>query len=812
MTDQVTQGDAAAGQGQGLQNNMSKLANEWLDQGIKDASAAPTTDLGKIGAITLKGAESAPMGLVHAAEDDWDHKGRTLGFVATSAAMGAVLKAALPESGAVGKYVGLGIGLYFGAKAAIPVVEAYAQGLKGTTQADIDKAGHQVGDAAGGFVLNSAIAAGGYRIGAGAMGKLMATESMDGFAVKKENFWNPKGETAKPGLDVAEPANAVGLASRIKIDGERATLLNSEKAAPTNAKETGDVDPAAPMNVTLYAQTKGSDFLMQRYIDRIASGKQAPLTDAQITDKFGAAPESMAAINKFAADNGLTVVEHNPASGRTVLNGSTGQMMKAFDVKLQEYEHTSGVTFRGRTGTVSVSTDLAPHVKAVLGLDNRPAFRTNYVKGNPAPEAPVPGSTSAAVGPIDAAAKAPIPASDGARALEVEEIMKAYNVPSTVTGEGMTTGFLSLGGTLPVGWEAYLNGKGIDPGTVQIRNAGSTEPTPDPQGANGENALDLFVHKQGLPKATTVMVEAENNDTGMPTGIDRITFPKEGESQITHASVSWGQFEDGWTTQARSLMEDAGKRAALKGVTVTVASGDNGAGDGSPSRKQQVDIPSGLEHFTGAGGTRLVLNADGSYKSEVGWDGMGASGGGRSMFTPRPDFQKGLSMPANLNGSKFDGRGVPDIAANADPRSGVNVLTDDGVQPIGGTSEAAPVTAVQAAAIASASGKPTGYMNPELYKMAKSNPGVFHDITSGRNTDGGIKGYPAGTGWDAETGLGSIDVAKYVAARSAMLNQNSILATTKLVGGFIKDNHTPVNAWAVPYQPGVVQDDKAENK
>ncbi len=797
MTDHVTQGDSP--KGNDLTSNMDRLTHDWMDSSVKDANAAPTSDIGKVAATTVAGLKHAPEGLADTLKDDWDHLGRTVGMVVTSAAVGATLKAVLPETGMAGKVVGAGIGIAFLASAARPTIEAYAEGLNAKTNKDIDKAGAQLADAGSGFVVNSVLAAGGYKLGAGFAGKALLSEKMDGFAAFKDKIWHPTSTETSPALDVVSPEKSVGLASRVKVEGNRATLLNSEKDAPSNATVKGDVDPNAPMNVTLYAQTKGSDFLMNRDLARINAGTQAPLTDAQITAKYGAVPESVAAIKKFADANGLKISDQNLASGRVQLSGSTGQMMKAFDVKLQEYEHQSGVTFRGRTGTVSVTPDLAPHVKAVLGLDNRPAFKTNYVKAPIVAPGAAPDATTAGItGKVEAAPK---PSADGARALQVEEILKGYGADPKFDGKGMTTGFLSLGGTVDDGWQDILTQKGIDPKTVEFRNTSTQEPTSDPSGANGENRLDFYMHKFGLPKATTVMVEAENNDSGMPTGIDRITFPVNGESQITHASVSWGQFEDGWTQQSRDLMEDAGKRAALKGVTVTVASGDNGAGDGSPSRKQQVDIPAGLEHFTGAGGTRLVLDANGNWKSEVGWDGMGASGGGRSMFTARPDFQQGLDMPANLNGSKFDGRGVPDIAANGDPRSGMITPGPQGDEAIGGTSLSAPTTAVQAAIISQATGKGTGYWNPEIYKMAKTSPGVFNDIVSGRNTDGGVKGYPATKGYDLETGNGSVNVARYIDARNKILNQSVLSKNLSIAGESLNPTKNPT-PWVIPWNGG----------
>ncbi|MBU6455272.1 MAG: S53 family peptidase [Cyanobacteria bacterium REEB67] len=819
MTEQVFRGDStlpkADSQAEHSVNaNMQRLANDFLDQGIHDATkgnATPISTSERLTTLAGDGLMKAPMGFVNAVVDDVKHPLNVAETLASSAAVGAGLKLILPETGMAGKVAGVGVAAGFMYLSREPFVDAYHKGMAAKTREELHAAGTEAGNAVGGFVAGSIVAGAGFRVGGGFAGKALASESMDGFALAKDKFWNPKGSEAHAPVDaIAAGADAPSMQGRVKIEGKRARLLDTERSSPKNATAVGDVDPNAPLDVTVYAQTKGSPLLMDRYIARIASGKAAPLTDAQITDKFGANPDSVKAIQKFADDHGLKVVEHNPASGRMQLSGTTEQMMKAFEVKLQEYKHDNGLSFRGRTGTLTVPTELAPNIKAVLGLDNRPQFKTNYVKGDPSSmlEAPAAaaGQPSGAVGSVEPreSGSAPAPKAGGARALEVEEVFKAYNADTKLDGKGMTTGFLSLGGTLPEGWQGYLKGKGLDPNSVEIRNTASSEPTPDPQGANGENALDLFIHKQGMPNAKTVMIQAENNDTGMPTGIDRMTFPKAGESQITHGSISWGMYEDGWTDQSRSMMEDAGKRAALKGITITVASGDNGAGDGSPSHKQQVDVPAGLGWFTASGGTRLTIGADGKWGTEVGWDGMGASGGGRSMKTPRPDFQKGLDLPPNLNGSTFDGRGVPDIAANADPRSGWIVFTDDGKTPIGGTSAAAPADAIKAAKISQATGKPTGFWNQEIYSLAKKAPDAFHDIVSGRNTDGGVKGYPAGKGWDAETGNGSIDVGNYILARNKMLNQGLVARNLSQIPEFVKQNQTNVPIWGIPYHSGII--------
>ncbi|MBS2000803.1 MAG: S8 family serine peptidase [Cyanobacteria bacterium SZAS LIN-5] len=786
-----------------------------------DSKAAPSSKLTRYADVTAKGLEHLPEGVLKAGADAFAHPLDTAIMVGESAALGAVLKTVLPKGGPAGLIAGAAIGGYFMYEAAKPIGDAYSKAGNAKTMGELNAAGNELGDAGGAFVTNSVIAMGGYRLGAGAANKLMMTERMDGFAEAKNNFWNGVNNKLTsfkiPGLSseagAVAAANAVdatsferfgarslNLASNIKIEGERANLLYTDRPAP-KASLVGDVQGADNIAVTVLAKTKGSEFLMDRYIQRIANGAK-PLTDAEIEAKFGTDPVAAEAVHKFAADHNLSITDQTKASGRFVLEGSAEQMQKAFGTTLQQFQGENGELFRGRSGTLSVPTEVAPHIRGVLGLDNRPQFHTNYVKLSDLP--PELGGTMG--DGLVASEAAPKPQASGARPVDTQEVMKAYGADPKFDGKGMTTGFLSLGGTMPEGWNDYLRSKGIDPKTFETVNIAKEAPTPDPQGANGENALDGVIHKEGLPKAKTVMIQAPNDDTGMPNGIDRMTFPKAGESQISHASISWGMYEPGWTDQALSAMEDAGKRAALKGITITVAAGDNGAGDGWRGKKQVVDQPAGLKYFTGVGGTQLILKPDGTYGSEKVWSGNGATGGGRSLKTPVPDYQEGVKMPDNMNNPAFKGRGVPDIAANGDPRSGWNTFTDDGVQAIGGTSASAPAEAVAAAVVSQGTGKPTGFWNPTLYRLGKSNPEVYRDVTIGNNTDEGVKGYSAGPGWDATTGWGSVNISKMIDVVNKENNQHFVARGLRQVPGMIRNNHTEVPFWAIPYQSTTVND------
>ena len=147
------------------------------------------------------------------------------------------------------------------------------------------------------------------------------------------------------------------------------------------------------------------------------------------------------------------------------------------------------------------------------------------------------------------------------------------------------------------------------------------------------------------------------------------------------------------------------------------------------------------------GGTKLV-GAGAAITSEVVWNedanNEGATGGGVSVLFAKPAWQANASVPAS--GTSAGGRGVPDVAGDADPATGYTVRVDGQTMVIGGTSAVAPLWAGLLALANAANGHDAGFVNPTLY----STPAAFRDITQGNN--GAFK---AGLGWDACTGLGS---------------------------------------------------------
>jgi uncharacterized protein (TIGR03437 family) len=172
-----------------------------------------------------------------------------------------------------------------------------------------------------------------------------------------------------------------------------------------------------------------------------------------------------------------------------------------------------------------------------------------------------------------------------------------------------------------------------------------------------------------------------------------------------------------------------------------------------------------------------------SYIPETVWNESRTSdpasgGGGASVVFGKPVWQTGLGVPAD------SARDVPDVAlSSASGHVGYLVYNGGSLVVFGGTSAASPAFAGIATLLnqyllqnGALSTPGLGNMNPRLYSLAQSSPGVFHDITTGsnivtitcgsrsRNCVAGSYGYNAGTGYDQASGLGSVDAHALVMA------------------------------------------------
>lgn len=505
----------------------------------------------------------------------------------------------------------------------------------------------------------------------------------------------------------------------MRSDTPRVKLAGSHRDPMPGAQYVGPIQNAENVSVTIVlCPRKGAP-----KIPAGASMRTSARPREEYGKQYGSDPQEAAAIERFAHDHGLTVAHRNESARTITLVGPAAAMEAAFGVKLGVYEDSKrGLRYRGREGSILLPQDIDPTVMAVLGLDNRPVAKPHMRRRKQARQA-----QNISFTPLQVAA--------------------LYNFPTGIDGTGETIGIIELGGGYsPTDLQTYFSGLGIKtPNVTAVSIDGGTNQPGSP--ADGEVMLDIEVAGAVAPGANIVVYFAPNTDQGFVDAISQAVHDATRKPSII--SISWGAPEDSWTDQSRAAMNQALQDASVVGVTVTVACGDNGSTDGQSDGKLHVDFPASSPYSLSCGGTTLRGNGT-QISSETVWNELsnneGATGGGVSKFFPIPDYQGNAGVPAQPE-TNFAGRGLPDVAGDADPVTGYSVLVDGQNQVIGGTSAVSPLWAGLLALVNQQIGNPVGFVNPLLYQNA---PNGFNDITQGTN---GF--YQAGAGWDPCAGLGS---------------------------------------------------------
>ena len=503
-------------------------------------------------------------------------------------------------------------------------------------------------------------------------------------------------------------------------------LKGSERSTPPGAQIVAPADPNEHMEVSVLVRRRALPAMRSR-VASLARGDQSSgfLSREQFAQTHGAAPADFAAVKKFASQHGLSVrLEH--AGRRTIiLTGTVAQFSAAFAVQLHKMRHPQGVIYRGRTGAIQLPVELDGIVEAVLGLDSRPQAKPHFRLRS---EHKKHRTAAVSYSPTQVAALYGFPAGAGA---------------------GQCVALIELGGGfVQSDLDTYFSGLGVGSPTVVAVSVdqATNSPTGSADGPDGEVMLDIEVVGAIAPQAKIAAYFAPNTDAGFLDAITTAVHDTTNKPSVI--SISWGGPESSWTAQAMTAMDEAFQAAATMGITVCVASGDNGSSDGVASG-DHVDFPASSSFALACGGTSLH-GSQNTITSEAVWnDGSagGASGGGISTFFALPTWQSGLSAhKATGTAVSLTMRGVPDVAGDADPETGYNVRVDGSDTVIGGTSAVAPLWAGLIARINGVTGKPAGYVNPLLYGKTSA----LRDITTGNNGD-----FEATTGWDACTGLGS---------------------------------------------------------
>ncbi|MFC9930974.1 protease pro-enzyme activation domain-containing protein [Streptomyces sp. NPDC127190] len=510
------------------------------------------------------------------------------------------------------------------------------------------------------------------------------------------------------------------------MNEQHVALAGSTRPAKADATRLRDADPQHPVEVTLTLR-----------------GKVAP-TDQIPDERRQDAEKTQSVLERY----GLSVDQVRLGPGSVVVSGPVSAMNAAFKADLGIYHSPTQGEFRGREGELHIPAELEGIVTGVFGLDQRQMARRKSVQGHGFQGAMTP-----------------------------DDLERLYNFPAG-DGEGQKVGIAEFGGCyfeddLRAFCEAHnrpvpraevvpLN---LDPprSLQQLRQLPPMEQQFAFEAA-GEVMMDVQIVAGLCPAAEISVYFATFDQRGWVELLDQVLADRP-----VSVPISWGLSEDdhGWSPTALREINKRLEGAANAGITVCVASGDDGSGDQIPDGRAHVDFPSSSPFTLAVGGTM----ADPSQQEVAWWQppghrtphGGGATGGGVSSKFDRPAYQQSITIDS-LNPGSIRGRAVPDVAALAGPPFYDLILLGQPA-PNGGTSASAPLWGALIARINALlpPDKRQRFLTPLLYDTGSNGRPLgevaCRDIAVGHDNGSHppAVGYPVRTGYDAVTGMGVPD-------------------------------------------------------
>ncbi|MEO6923538.1 MAG: protease pro-enzyme activation domain-containing protein, partial [Bryocella sp.] len=607
--------------------------------------------------------------------------------------------------------------------------------------------------------------------------------------------------------------------------------------------DVGLLPPETPLSaITLVfsrtaAQQSALDALILAQQDPTSPEYHHFLTTEQFGEQFGVADSDIAATTAWLQQQGFTVTGVSRSHDRIEFSGTASQVNAAFATELHNYTGTLGTHFAPSTA-LSVPSALASTVLTIANLNSfRP--RPRIISAPTIPAVLRPNYTSGISGNIF---------------LGPKDVSTIYTVNATYSagynGAGQSIAVVGQTAIVPSDITAFQTGFGYPakaPIQILVPNTGASVIY---NGDEAETDLDLEYSGAMAPGATIYLVyTGSNSNSGVFDAVQHAV-----QNLIAPIiSISYGICEPDLSSSNYTQLNSVFQQGVAQGQTITVASGDTGSTDCYPDttatttvrQSLAVDFPASSQYVTGLGGTAIakanlsstyftpstngtdVISSAKSYVPEQVWNddayaisqgataatALSASGGGISIYTPRPTWQAGV--PGIITGNT---RLVPDLSllsSNYFPgfiyctsdtsawsssqtsscSTGLRDAVTSGFTLAGGTSFAAPIFAGLVAVLNQAKGYNSagqGLINPTLYTLA-SNPAAyasaFHDITVGGNqclagptycSTAGAGSYAATTGYDLASGLGSIDFTNLVAAWPTSATAALIASTTTL--------------------------------
>ena len=434
-----------------------------------------------------------------------------------------------------------------------------------------------------------------------------------------------------------------------------------------------------------------------------APPKQRSYDDrANLIERTGADPADLDAFSRYCSQLKIDVVASHWRS--VIVSAPIDRLIDAFGATAAICELPDKRRFRHRSGSLHASPEIAEMLTGLFGIHQWPR--------------------SHAIGALHGHTVAPSPRDTASR----------YSFPDA-DGSGQTIAILQLRGAFRADdFASNASAQGIAAQTPIVKRVDNAELEHGIEtDKDVESAMDTQIVAAFAPGAQIVIYAAPDDARGVLDAIRKAIFDTDDPSSIL--SISFGYPERLWTPAALTILDELFTAAALLGISVFCAAGDNGAEldeNGNP----HVLAPASCEFVHACGGTEIA--PDGT--TEAAW---AKTGGGFSAVHAAPPWQ--TAVPALAAQYKVRaGRGIPDFAAEVMP--GYPICFEGTQMAAGGTSAIAPLWSALTARINQRLGKAVGFFAPFLYGAA---PGLFREIRSGANDR-----FSAGPGWNPCSGLG----------------------------------------------------------
>jgi kumamolisin len=523
-----------------------------------------------------------------------------------------------------------------------------------------------------------------------------------------------------------------------------AALIGSEHAKIRGHKDLGSSNLDEEISVTVVLRRRRRSAAGPLPVRSAAAFPQ--LSRAAFLRTRGADTQDMKAVSAFAKAHALKVIESHQARRSIELRGTIAAINAAFQVQLHDFQGPRG-RYRSHQDRVFLPKSLAKGVvQCVLGLDTRPVPARHYARRTSTSADP---QDTRGLTPQQVAALYEFPSGDGAgQTIGIYEMVTSEGPPGYAQQDVAAT-IQAFGGNLSVPTPIIVSIDGTG-------NSGQSDP---------ETLLDITVAGAIAQGARLAVYFTGETNPNITHALQRMVHPNAGDPVPTIISISYGWgLDDGsahnLTAQEIGVIDALFEDAAHLGITVLVSTGDSGAKIES-NTKAQASFPATDPWVLACGGT-TIGEVNGTSFDEYVWNdtfgqNSGATGGGVSPHFPVASYQSALNLPKNIVTGK-PGRGIPDVAGNASPNSGYpQVIVAQGSEKGGGTSAVAPLYAGLLARINGNLGRSVGFINAQLYQSAGA---LCRDVVGpsgpANNSYGGVKGYPAGVGWNACTGFGSL--------------------------------------------------------